>query len=59
MHLLVDIVHVHNSLLHDYGQSESHTLLMDKNKFISYFPVYCPVWLKFSSRDLKYTVQHL
>ena len=33
-----DTVHVHSSLLHDYRQSESHTLLVDKNKFISYFP---------------------
>jgi len=38
MHLLADILNVHSSLLHDYRHSESHILLMDKNKFIRYFP---------------------
>ena len=38
MHLLVDILNVHSSLLHNYRHSESHTLLMEKNRFISNFP---------------------
>ena len=60
MHLLVDILNVHNSLLHDYGQSESHTLLMDKNKFKSYFPCLPSNLAKIQFKGFwTYAVEHL